>query len=109
MPTIAELHHDGIVAAKTAAEESLKRWGGDRDACGFAWVVIYDVKLSSKDGKEFKALGFTKGYGKGAGIELWNPSGSNVQSVSIKEDGARAYAKVFEAAGYTAYSNSRLD
>jgi hypothetical protein len=106
---IALIHSEATAAAKKAAADMLAKIGGDRFACGFAWVSIYDVNLGSKVGKEFKRLGFTKGYGRRAPIELWNPSHSPVQNIDIKEAGARAYAEVFSRHGFKAYPNSRLD
>lgn len=106
---IASIHQEATEAAKKAAAEMLERIGGDRYACGFAWVEIYGVNLATRQGKEFARLGFKKGYGRGAGIELWNPSGSPVQNVDVKEAGARAYAAVFKQHGFTAYGASRLD
>jgi len=106
---IAAIHQEATAAAKKAADEMFKRIGGDRYACGFAWVEIFDVNLATKQGKEFARLGFKKGYGRKAPIELWNPSGSPVQNVDIKEAGARAYAAVFERHGFKAYGVSRLD
>ena len=103
------IHKEATAAAEKAAAEMLTKMGGDRGACGFAWVVIYGVKLSTKQGKEFAKLRFRKGYGQGAGIELWNPSGSPVQNIDIKEAGACAYAVVFAKYGFSAYMNSRLD
>jgi hypothetical protein len=106
---IAAIHQEAKAAAEKAAAEMLARIGGDRMACGFAWVNIYGVNLATKQGKEFKRLGFTKGYGRKAPIELWNPSGSPVQNIDTKEAGARAYAEVFKRHGFEAYGASRLD
>jgi hypothetical protein len=106
---IATIHQEAKAAAERAAADMLKRIGGDRMACGFAWVNIHGVSLATRQGKEFKKLGFTKGYGKGAGIELWNPSGSPVQNIDTKEAGAQAYAEVFKRHGFEAYAGSRLD
>ena len=106
---IAAIHQEAKAAAEKAAADVLARIGGDRMACGFAWVNIYGVSLATKQGKEFKKLGFRKGHGTGAPIELWNPSGSPVQNVDTKEAGARAYAEVFKRYGFEAYPNSRLD
>lgn len=102
----SELHNQAQNAARNAAEEHLRKNPG-WDACGFAWVTIYGVKLSTKLGKELKALGFRKEYG--GGISLWNPSGVMTQNMSALEAGAQAYAKVFRDAGYQAYSQSRMD
>jgi hypothetical protein len=106
MTQFAALHEKAMKAAKEAAQDLyFKR--GDNGACGFAWVVVYDVKLSTKMGKEMKAVGFDKNYG--GGVSYWNPSRMPVQSVDVLEAGARAYAAVLKNAGYKAYANSRLD
>ena len=68
---------------------------------------MYGVKLNTREGREFKALGFRKAYQ--GGIQLWNPAGWGVQNVDVKEAGARAYAAVLRAAGYDAYADSRFD
>jgi hypothetical protein len=102
-----ELHNKATEAARNAANSMLAKIGGDRFACGFAWVVVHGVKLSTKVGKEFAKVGFKKAYT--GGIELWNPSGSPVQNIDIKEAGATAYANVLREAGYEAYAQSRLD
>ena len=106
---IATIHQEATKAAEQAATDMLRKIGGDRMACGFAWVTIHGVSLATKQGKEFKRLGFTKGYGKGAGIGLWNPSRSPVQNIDTKEAGARAYAEVFKRHGFEAYMGSRMD
>jgi hypothetical protein len=108
MKTIQQIHDEATDAAVRAAAQAQQRFG-DGFPCGFAWVSIYDVNLGSKVGKEFKRLGFTKGYGRRTPIELWNPSHSPVQNIDIKEAGARAYAEVFSRHGFKAYPNSRLD
>lgn len=107
MPSIAEIHNEATQAAEKAAKALYDRMGGDKMMCGFAWVTLYDVKLSTRLGKEFAAVGFRKAYGKG--LELWNPSRSNVQNIDIKEEGANAYAEVFRDHGYSMYAGSRLD
>jgi len=40
---------------------------------------------------------------------IWNPSGLGTQCMSTKEEGARAAAQVFKAAGFTCYAGSRAD
>lgn len=101
-----------INAAKIRAREATDIFlaqHGDRDCCGFAWVTVYDVKLSSKVGKAFAAEGFSKAYG--GGIQLWNPSDSNTQSITAKEEGAEAFVKEMRAAfpELKIYAGSRLD
>jgi hypothetical protein len=95
--------------ARAKAEEFFKTKMGGRDqfACGFAWTVVYDVKLNTKQGKEFAKAGFRKEYG--GGISLWNPADMPIQNVETKEVGARAFAQYLNSLGFKAYGNSRLD
>jgi hypothetical protein len=100
-------------AAVEAAADMYKQIGGDRYACGFAWVTIYpkhkgNTRLGKAERAVLTALGFRKDY-TGRAYELWNPSGSPVQNVDIKEAGARAAATVLRGYGLDAYCGSRLD
>ena len=108
MPTIAEIHQEAQQAAAHATAAYLAEYG-DRDSCGFAWVLIYGVKLSTRLGKELKAVGFKKSY-EGP-LQLWNPSGSYTQCITAKEEGARAYCNVFKKyyPDMEIYPGSRLD
>jgi hypothetical protein len=94
--------------ARTATKDFLQKHG-DRDCCGFAWVTVYDVRSNSKLGKALAAYGFSKAYG--GGLQLWNPSGHPTQSITAKEEGAEAYAKVLkEKLGLEkVYAGSRMD
>ena len=92
--------------AQDAAEAFIEQHG-ELGYCGFAWVNIYNIKGSTKLGKRMKAAGFEKDY-TGA-YSIWNPSGLGTQCMSTKEAGAQACAKVFKAAGFTAYAGSRAD
>jgi hypothetical protein len=93
-------------AAYDAATQFIERHG-EQGYCGFAWVNIWGIKGNTKLGKAMKAAGYTKDY-TGA-YSIWNPSGLGTQCMSTKEAGADAAAKVFTAAGFTAYSGSRAD
>jgi hypothetical protein len=96
-----------VLAAKKAAYEFYQQHG-DRDACGFAWVTVYGVRSNSRLGKTLATYGFSKSYN--GGLQLWNPSKAGVQSISILEAGAEAYAEVLrEQLGLEAYAGSRLD
>lgn len=98
--------HEARNAAATATEQFLARHG-DRDACGFAWVTVYE-KGSTKLGRALLKSGFSKAYG--GGLQWWNPSGSFTQAITAKEMGAEAAAKVLtERLGVKAYAGSRLD
>ena len=80
---------------------------GEQAYCGFAWVNIHGIKGNTKLGKRMKAAGLDKDY-SGA-YSIWNPSALGTQCMSTKEAGAYAAAKVFSAAGFTAYAGSRAD
>lgn len=99
---------EAIAAAQKATHAFLAQHG-DRDMCGFAWVTVYE-KGSTKLGRSLLKLGFSKGYGKGAGLQLWNPSKNGTQCITAKEVGAEAAATVLrERLGVKAYAGSRLD
>ena len=100
-------------AARVAAAEAYAANGNsDWDACGFGWVNIYKFNGKNLDGrsklaKTLKAAGLRQDYTRA--FSVWNPGGYGGQSISIKEAAARAYAKVLEDKGFTAYAGSRLD
>jgi len=92
--------------ARDAAEASIAEHG-ELGYCGFAWVNIYGIRGNTKLGRNMKAAGFEKDY-TGA-YSIWNPSGLGTQCMYTKEQGAAAAAKVYSAAGFTAYAGSRAD
>jgi hypothetical protein len=93
-------------AAAQAAQDHIRQHGEDW-YCGFAWVTVYE-KGSTKMGRALKKAGFGKSYS--GGLQMWNPSGHGTQSMSVKEAGAYAAAKVLtERLGVTAYAGSRAD
>jgi hypothetical protein len=98
----------GLVLAKQASQKKYDEIGGDRYACGFAWVDVYVSRTNSQEAKELIACGFKKDY-KPKCLSMWNPGGMNVQNVDIKEAGANAMAEHLRANGLKAYSGSRLD
>jgi hypothetical protein len=93
-------------AARLAAQKAGELIGGDRGACGFAWVEIRPAR-----GILAKALKDTGKGDKGwnGGIHVWNPAKAPVQSIYILEQGACAYAALLRNYGINAYANSRLD
>ena len=110
---ISDVLAEARSAAVVASYRKYDEFGGDRLACGFAWVDIYKydgkkIRANSKLGKALSANGIEKSSYKGC-FDLWNPSGLMVQNIDIKEAGAQAYAKVLNKYGFTAYANSRLD
>jgi len=44
----AELIRQGKVLAEAAGRAEYAKWGGDRGACGFAWVEVYVDRTNSK-------------------------------------------------------------
>ena len=99
--------NEAAIQARTAAKAFYNQHG-DHDACGFAWVDIYGVRSNSRLGKTLQSFGFRKSYT--GSLQLWTPCGSPTQSISIKEAGAEAYAKVLtEKLGIKTYAGSRLD
>jgi len=105
LTSLAAIHATALVAAKTAEAEFRLKYG-EPAYCGFAWVHVSE-KGSTRLGKALIALGFRKAYG--GGLNLWNPGGSGSQSMDLKEEGANAYAAVFQQAGIKAYASSRAD
>jgi len=107
------IRNEMLNEARDAAQKMYDRIGGDRFACGFAWVTIYphnkgNTRAGRSEREILKALGFKKDW-TGKAYEMWNPSGSPVQNIDIKEAGANAAALVLRRYGFNAYANSRLD
>jgi len=105
---VQEACNEAAMAASTAAQVAYVQIG-ERDACGFAWVNIYGVRSNSKLGKWLQGFGFRKDYT--GSLQIWNPSGHNTQSISVKEAGAYAYAEVLkQKLGLDkVYAGSRMD
>ena len=110
-----KLTADAKASAVKAQQDLLAKWtaqtGGNEYGepmyCGFAWVNIYGIKASTKEGRAMKQAGLKKDY-SGA-FSVWNPGNHAGQSMDFKEVGAYAYAKVLEVYGYRAYAGSRAD
>jgi hypothetical protein len=98
----------GVELAVKASEAKYKEIGGDRYACGFAWVEVFVERTNSKQAQELIRAGFKKDY-KPKCLSMWNPGGLGVQNIDIKEAGAYAYATYLQALGLKAYAGSRLD
>ena len=100
--------NEAEIQARTAAKAFYNQHG-DRDACGFAWVNVWGVRSNSRLGKTLQSYGFRKSYD--GSLQLWNPSKAGVQSISILEAGADAYARVLkDKLGLEkVYAGSRMD
>lgn len=111
-PNLEAVITNAVNEAKLAAHQASKalydQMGGDRMACGFAWVEVR-LRTNSKEAQILKRLGFTKSH-RPRTLTMWNPGGLGVQNIDIKEAGAHAFAQVLNARlGLDAYANSRLD
>ena len=104
----AEQIRAGKQLAESAGRAEYAKWGGDRGACGFAWVEVYVDRTNSKQAKELIAAGFRKDY-KPKCLSMWDPAGIPTQSISVKEAGAYAYAEYLSKLGLKAYAGSRMD
>jgi hypothetical protein len=103
---VARVVEQAQEAAHRAAVDHIQKHGEDW-YCGFAWVTVYE-KGSTKLGRALLKSGFRKAYG--GGLQMWNPSGLGTQSMSVKEVGAEAAARVLtERLGVKAYAGSRAD
>lgn len=103
--TIAAIHEEATAAA-IKAENDYKAINGEPGYCGFAWVNLYGIRSNSKVGKEvakFARKDYTNNFA------IWNPGKTATQSMDVKECGAWAYAAVWTAHGFKAYSGSRAD
>lgn len=98
----------GVELAVKASRDKYQEIGGDRFACGFAWVDVYVDRTNSKQAKELIKAGFKKDY-KPKCLSMWNPGGLGVQNIDIKEAGAYAMASYLQTLGLKAYAGSRLD
>jgi hypothetical protein len=112
MNTVAVVN-EMLEQAAEVAEAKLREIGGDRYACGFAWVTIYpehkgNTTAGRTERKVIEAMGFRKDH-TGKAYEYWNPSKWGGQNVDVKEAGARAAANVLRKYGFKAYAGSRLD
>ena len=103
---LKDLMELALTTAHAAATKRIQDYG-EQFYCGFAWVDIRGIKGNTKLGRAMKAAGYEQDYTRA--FSIWNPSGLGTQCMSTKEAGARAAAKVFTDAGFTAYARSRVD
>jgi hypothetical protein len=107
---IKEIVAKAVVAAQEASMKRYNEIGGDRFACGFAWVDVYVDRTNSKEAKALIEAGFRKSY-KSKCLDMWDPAGLPTQSISVKEAGAQAFADYFRQFFPEAriYASSRMD
>lgn len=90
-----EARAKAVEAKENYLTEWLAKTGGNECNepmyCGFAWVDVR-ARINSKLGKLLLENGFRKSYRSGV-LTLWDPSRHNGQSMDVKMEGAKAYAK----------------
>lgn len=98
---------EAFAAASKATSDFLTKHG-DRDACGFAWVIVKPA--NSKLAKYLKEKHQASKHYDG-GVNVWNPSLNMTQNISAKEMGARAFVDVIlkHFPDTRIYSGSRMD
>jgi hypothetical protein len=99
-------------ALDVAAEAATKYYTEEMNSvdnwpCGFAWIKIRDIKGSSKLGKALMLAGFKKSWDRG--MDIWNPSNSNVQNMDVKMAGAMAAAELLSSYGISTQAQCRMD
>ena len=97
---------DLALNAARQAEAEFRAKHGEPMYCGFAWVNIKPGTSKIARTLKQRGLAHKSYYG---GVDVWNPGGSNTQSMDIKEEGARAFADVLTAHGIKATAMSRAD
>ena len=113
--TVEKVFNEASAMAEQATDIYVQQQLGGLDAwpCGFAWVNIYEyegkkIRANSKMGKALAEMGVRKSdYDKC--FRVWNPSGTMMQNMDCKEEGARAFAQHLQKFGFTAYAGSRMD
>ncbi len=108
---INDIINEALTEAHSAASTAYGDLG-DHGPCGFAWTSLFTfqgkkIKGNTKLGKALKAAGVRQAYDKS--FRIWDPAGLPTQNVNIKDEGARAAARVFVKYGIEAYQGSRLD
>jgi hypothetical protein len=100
-----EIYNKAKSAANEAVEAFEARHPNFMDCCGFAWVHIAGA---TRFVNALKSIGEGSKAYRG-GYQIWNPSDLATQSMSIKEAGADAFARVLQENDIKAYSQSRMD
>ena len=105
--TIKKIADEALLAANVAQSNFLAEHG-EQAYCGFAWVDVSVKRTNSREAKALEKMGFKKSW-EPKSMQLWNAGNYHGQSMDVKEEGARAYAKVLSNYGFKAYMGSRAD
>jgi hypothetical protein len=111
---VKEIVSEALIAAQDAASWCFETTfnNEDKDACGVAWVDIFDpdgfsIDGRSKVGRALRAAGVKQDCHRV--FTIYDPAKHKAQSITVSEAGARAAAAVFEQQGFSAFVGSRLD
>ncbi len=104
-----EILNEALAKARQARDAFIAKHG-EPMYCGFAWVDV-KVRSNSKLGQLLLDNGFRKGLSESSGavLTLWDPSQHMGQSMDVKIEGAKAYAKYLTDNGIPCEWRSRAD
>ncbi len=104
-----EILNEALAKARQARDSFIAKYG-EPMYCGFAWVDV-KVRSNSKLGQLLLDNGFRKGLSESSGavLTLWDPSQHMGQSMDVKIEGAKAYAKYLTDNGIPCEWRSRAD
>lgn len=104
---ITAIYAEAKQAAVKAEQAHLAQYG-ESAYCGFAWVDVFVDRTNSKEAKLLKEVGFKPSW-QPKTLNLWSCGDYHGQSMSVKEEGAQAFAAVLQKYGFRAYAGSRAD
>ena len=104
-----EILNEALTKASEARDNFIAKYG-EPFYCGFAWVDV-TARSNSKLGQLLQENGFRKGLSESSGavLTLWDPSNHMGQSMDVKIEGAKAYAKHLTENGIPCEWRSRGD
>lgn len=104
---IQAIYAEAKQAAVKAEQDHLAQYG-ENAYCGFSWVDVFVERTNSKEAKLLLSVGFRKSW-QPKTLNMWSCGDYHGQSMSVKEEGARAFAEVLQKHGFRAYMGSRAD
>ena len=104
MKTPAEIYYD----AKSAGDMAVKG-AVDGYPCGFAHINLRPARGPFVKWLKEHNIGRKDSYQGGYSLSSYDCCAFNGQNVDVKEGGVRAFSKVLEQNGISAYVYSRLD
>lgn len=105
--TIEKVKNEAELAANEAQSHYLSVHG-EEAYCGFGWVEVMVSRTNSREAKALEKMGFKKSWQRRR-MDNWSPGNYRGQSMTVREIGATAYARVLTDYGFKAYMGSRAD